>query len=212
MKAGKNTVSNTHVQIPQSKKNPRIRGRKQGYSLNESRTKAEPGMNAQFTTQCDSCQASKAVISVKSDAMGLLKRQCKTSWIIAMMCRESGCRVSEALQAWGTDINKSGRWLIRSKKKGRNRIANLSNQIIDSLHGIGRPVELFAHTNRFYVYRQFKKAGIEIEIEGYERKRVTHAFRHEYASQIHELSKDESVIADSLGHKSKSSQKSYIHE
>lgn len=213
MKASKTTISKTHVQIPESKKNPRGVGSKQGYALNESRNKTESDMNALFTTQCGLQSAKKGNISINSEALGALKRQCKTSWIIAMMCKESGCRVSEALQAWGTDINKSGRWLIRSKKKGKNRIVNLSNQIIDNLHGVGRPVELFGHTNRFYVYRQFKKAGIILELDGYERARVTHAFRHEYANQLQELTKDERVIADGMGHKSNESQKSYIrHE
>lgn len=110
---------------------------------------------------------------------------------------------------WGTDINMNGKVLIRSKKSGNNRIANISTQYIKEIYRAGQPCELIQDKDRFYFYREFKKVGIILSIEGYKRDRVTHAFRHEYTKEIRTLTSEKVVIKNALGHKSEKSQENY---
>lgn len=192
------------------KKNPRGVGKRQGYGLNENRNNTESGISALSNTQCELQALPREEISINNVIMEQLKRRDKDCYIVARLMSETGCRISEVLNMWGTDITKEGRVLIRAKKGGNNRVVNVSREFIREISRAGQSCELIQDKDRFYFYREFKKAGIVLELKGYKRARVTHAFRHEYANQIKNLSRDKDVTKVAMGHKSIKSQDYYV--
>ena len=182
---------------------------KQNYKLGRDCNKTKSVSDALMFRECEKKSSMGEAVLCSESAFEALKRKDIDLYIVARMLSETGCRISEVLQMWGTDINMSGKVLIRSKKKGNNRVCNISNQFIKEIPRAGQSCELIQDKDRFYFYREFKKVGISLSIEGYERNRVTHAFRHEYTKQIRTLTTEKDVIKNALGHKSEKSQENY---
>ena len=59
------------------------------------------------------------------------------------------------------------------------------------------------------MYRVCRSYGLQLQVAGQRKKSVTHAFRHNYASQLLKLQTSENLAGRSLGHKSNNSILSY---
>lgn len=125
----------------------------------------------------------------------------------------SGMRISEVLRIKGTDITINRTlFYIASKSKAR-----CSVQIVDSWDYyskyVGKPVYLFAHFSRFYIYRQMKAIGLSVKFGANCNSSVTHLGRHITALNAQGATQNSKDAQRVLNHKSINSTKHYLtHE
>src|SRR6516225_2984973 len=120
-----------------------------------------------------------------------------------------GCRVSEVLNIRGCDIDKTGRIQIFGLKGSANRII-VDSEVKDFWLTVRNPSQYKVFEfNRQYMWRLFKECGIRVEMEGQERARVTHAFRHVVAKEVSTIADNLTDVRDFMGRKWESSTKNY---
>jgi len=130
---------------------------------------------------------------------------------VAYLLHVSGCRVSEILGIRSFDVSNSGMIKIRGAKGSSDRLINAGLVKSFLLGCKSNSVHPFANLNRFYVYREFKKVGLQYQFIGSSKNSVTHIFRH--ASNLNAKSLDTDILVRSqhLGHKSTKSTQHYEH-
>lgn len=121
-----------------------------------------------------------------------------------------GLRVSEVLGIRSNDLLSSHRIRIRSGKGSLKRVIchNDSTNYLDSCRLVGKSP--FFDYSRFFVYRAYKKLGIDFSFGNGKHRSVTHAPRHFAALEIHQALKNKKIVSDFLRHKSVNSVESYI--
>lgn len=140
-----------------------------------------------------------------------IKKQDLKLWYLIQFMIASACRISEVLSIIPSRITRTGHVKLIASKGSTNRIvfAGLAAEyMIKSKANNASPFEGWS---RFYVYRQFKKYGIQSQYHGRKNKSVTHSIRHTVALAN---AKEAFEISDTqlqLGHKSTKSTK-YYHE
>lgn len=120
-----------------------------------------------------------------------------------------GLRVSEMLSITPRDIDELGRVRIKSLKNGVPRIVDTGANSDQFKVWRASGYIPWRTWTRFFVYRQFKKYGIQIEVAGNEKKSVTHALRHVSAQVSATIDSDLQATKSHLGHKSISNTEIY---
>ena len=118
-------------------------------------------------------------------------------------------RVSEMLELGGQRINSNGSFNIYSKKS--KKVITLTvysaENYAEHFKLMGAPLNTI--TDRFYLYKLYKRLGFYYKRPGGKNNSVTHAIRHMTAQEIRRNKQDEDFITDQLHHKSKKSRNSY---
>ena len=122
-------------------------------------------------------------------------------YYLSLLMLANGLRISEALSI---DLRNSvgfKKVLVRGLKGSEDRIIDLS--IIDAFVSSwgSVPGPLFAHLDRYYVYRCFKKCGIEFKSISSSKYSVTHSLRHLHVQGLRSNNISEVIISNEIGHK-----------
>lgn len=118
-------------------------------------------------------------------------------------------RISEVLAINCKNIDDSGRIYIQCKK-GSQPIVIFDLQLSSIFMYYKRNnIEPFETLDRFFIYRIYKKIGIQHSSSGIINKSVTHAFRHITAKEIRIQGNTDDYVSSALHHKSSKSQQSY---
>jgi site-specific recombinase XerD len=124
----------------------------------------------------------------------------------------NGCRISEILNIAPNQITGQGQVLIKGKKNSADRIIVAVKCRDYLLRCRAGKVYPFQNFSRFFVYREFKKMGIDYKFEGKCRNSVTHAFRHNLVRDLQSEGIEREVYSHHIGHKSLNSTKSYEYK
>lgn len=123
----------------------------------------------------------------------------------------SGCRISEALSLKANDITYTGAVFVRAKKGSNDRVISGGLATSYLINCKKRKQSPWDGWSRHYVYREFKKLGICVTINGAKNNKITHAFRHQLAKSIKANDMNQDVTKLALGHKNLKSTE-YYHE
>lgn len=178
-------------------------------NLGKHRIEAVPSSSAQYIKLCERVRniiSENSSFSINIDAN---KNQNDILNLIILLQYYYGMRISEVLNIRISEL-KIGRFCIVKGLKGSHDILISDDLLIDVLtyyKNIG--LEVFEGISRFYVYREFKKMGIQINGGGKVNLAVTHSFRHNLAKDLRDSGYKDEDVTLALHHKSKSSQKNY---
>jgi len=123
-----------------------------------------------------------------------------------------GLRITEVLGIKCIDILRNNQLRIRGAKKSENRIVTpvkYTEYFRKCKEGGANPFDV---VNRFYIYREYKKYGINLIYNSNQHNAVTHALRY---LLIKMYDKENISIADiqrEIGHKSVKSTKIYVNK
>ncbi|MCP3925073.1 MAG: site-specific integrase [Desulfobacterales bacterium] len=112
----------------------------------------------------------------------------------------SGLRITEMLNIKMKDIDSQGRIRIRSLKGSKKRLIQCVYHVDRLLHVRLHKNEIFESTNRFYLYREFKKNGFMCKSKTSKNHSVTHYFRYLYIYRMHNDGYSVVDIAEEIGH------------
>jgi integrase len=164
---------------------------------------------AQNDTLCEPSNQVAALARAVIDQVEHIKQFDLNTHIFAKTMLVGGLRVSEMLAITPRDIDELGRVKIKSLKGGSPRLVDTGmNADQFKVWRISGYLPWRTWT-RFFVYRQFKKYGIQIDIEGNGKKSVTHALRHVSAQVSATIDPDLEATKAHLGHKSISNTEIY---
>ena len=122
---------------------------------------------------------------------------------------QTGCRITEALNICPGDLSVNGLVLVRGLKKSQDRVCYIA-ELLPLIHkSLSTGNKLFFSMNRFTAYRLLKSIGIQKLKKGRERESVTHIFRDQHAKNIRDLTNNESVLSQQLGHKNQRNSEYY---
>lgn len=142
---------------------------------------------------------------VSSSKLSMIKRQNAKLYYLIEFMHASGCRISEALRLLPVDITYSGHVKIKASKGSANRIvfSGFAREYMISCKS--NNVSPWAGYSRFFVYREFRKMGLMVQVSGNKNKSVTHAIRHVVAESMERAGMQLKDTAQLLGHKSENS-------
>jgi len=122
---------------------------------------------------------------------------------------QTGCRITEALNICPQDLSPNGMVLVKGLKKSQDRVCYIPElqPLINKSLSTGN--KLFFSMNRFTAYRLLKSIGIQKLKKGRERESVTHIFRDQHAKNIRDLTSNEIVLSQQLGHKNQRNSEYY---
>ncbi len=150
----------------------------------QDRTRPAPSPTAQYTTVCapgtDRVVTSDTIIQLLSQ----VREKNSILHAIGYLLFTYGLRVSEVLSIQATHLRNGEKIWIGGKKRSGDRYINYSeirNVIIPRSKSSG---QIFQGYSRFWVYREFKKLGIVLVLDGGKKKAVTHAGRHLVAREL----------------------------
>lgn len=129
--------------------------------------------------------------------------------LVVWLLYHTGARISEVLRLKSSDITKDWFVKINAVKGSRSRIVKVEKPPFKVIINYNLNYYLFPELSRFYMYRVCRSYGLQLQVAGQRKKSVTHAFRHNYASQLLKLQTSENLAGRSLGHKSNNSILSY---
>jgi integrase len=179
--------------------------------VNLTKHRIEPisSLSAQSIKLCD------RIRELKSDNCSLnIKKQSNqnqnaTLNLIILLQHQYGLRISEVLNIRMSEL-KIGRFCIIKGLKGSHDILINDNLIIE-IFAYYKSInfEVFEGISRFFVYREFKKLGIQSSGGGNKNLAITHSFRHGLAKDLRNSGYMDQDITLALHHKSKKSQENY---
>jgi integrase len=142
--------------------------------------------------------------------LGRIRLQSVKLYLCSDLLLTYGLRVSEVLSLTGSDISKSGRVRVISKKNSEIRVIHHYELCHYFAHLIGSRNLLFSEYDRFYIYRVFRRQGLSGLFGENKNKSVTHLGRHLVGLDISDSFGDVSVVKSYLGHKSINSSNHYV--
>lgn len=176
------------------------------------RTKSEPKPCTQNTKLCGIGEVQYGYPTEALTSIEAVSRVDTRVGKLYAILLATGCRVSEVLSIAPHHITLSGTFAIKGSKGSGSRVYKVS-EVCDYMKECKRlNVYPFATINRFYVYRLFKKLGIQHKFEGNEKYSVTHLPRHIAAIEAKEITGIEGIVQDRLRHKSSNNAKFYEKE
>lgn len=129
--------------------------------------------------------------------------------IIDMQVRH-GLRISKVLRITKLDLISIDKIRIKASKRGTDRLISYRDTF-GYLDFCKKTSSMpFKDYDRFFLYRAYRKEGIALFHDKDKKYSVTHAFRHLLVNQLVSEIEDNSLISDSIGHKSKKSLDNYI--
>jgi len=174
------------------------------------RVKSEVNLPAQSTNLCVPGNSHKVDFNQILLNIEKIKNYNNIVYYVANIQFELGLRVSEVLSISFSDILPSGHFYLKGSKGSKNRVyfCTATSSYFSKCAQSG--CEPFSGYNRYFIYRTYKKFGINFQFQGSKKQSVTHAFRHAVANEIYNNSKDMETVGDFLRHKSKNSTKYYV--
>jgi len=175
----------------------------------KNRTKVVQKSTAQSNNLCDDSSSESASFEWSLITFQKLMRRSHELAFLFLFQYETGCRISEVLDISYGDILSDGSVKIQGKKGSEARIitaGRCASWLIKCKKARCSP---FRNFNRFFVYREYVKAGITFQSENSERKSVTHALRQKKAEVIRNETKDKELISKALNHKNPKNEKFY---
>lgn len=140
----------------------------------------------------------------------LLKNQYPTLYIVYLLQKKYSLRITEVLSIKHQNITKKGNALVLGCKGSCNKFIDLDeakDYFIDCKKRSFNPFLLY---DRYFVYRVYKKLGINSEYAYGSKVAVTHGFRYAKAQEIKEIDETLDTAQLVLGHKSQNSTKHYV--
>jgi integrase len=165
------------------------------------RSKAELKPIAQTNSLCDGESIGFGSYEWSVLTEQKISKVCKELAMLFVFQYESGCRISECLQASYENITRTGSIKIVGNKGSKTRIvecSRIADYLIKCKRNKKNPFDLF---NRFFIHRQYVKFGIIFQSEKSKKKSTTHALRQLKAESIRQITDESELISDSLGQK-----------
>jgi integrase len=172
-------------------------------------TKPIPKPSAQIKTLCDDGQEQDATTKRLLELVTKMKPYSNQLYYIAVLMIEGSLRVSEALAIEPRHITASGKVLVKSLKKGEERLisAGDAKEFLLKCRNVNRIP--FEGCSRFWVYREFKKFGIQFQSSTSSKASVTHAIRHIITASNRTVTNSNQVLAKELGHRNLTTNQRY---
>jgi integrase len=164
---------------------------------------------AQTNTLCNLPTSTKQQFDTLLLLLANIKMKEPIMYYLCEIMLAGSCRVSEVLAINYSDFKTTKQLLIRGKKGSGNRLISISESRIYLEKCKENKVNPFAHFDRFYVYRQFKKYGIGGQFDGSQKMAITHYFRQLSLRILQMEGVNQEDRMKQAGHKSKSSTKYY---
>lgn len=173
------------------------------------RTKSVSSPTAHTNKQCDVPNEIEQGYDELVKRIEVMKEENKVVSVVAELMSIGSLRVSEVLRIDYNDLTRTGQLLIRGSKGSSDKLINVGScrEYLNKCRL--NQYKPFAGIDRFYVYRQFKKYGIEFQFEGKSKRSVTHVFRQINNRILQKEGIDESLRRSNLGHKGKTAIKYY---
>jgi integrase len=172
-------------------------------------TKAIPKPTAQIKTLCDDGKEQEANTKRLLELISRMKASSHQLYYIGILMIEGSLRVSEALAIQAKDITPAGKILIKSLKKGEQRLISSGEAKEFILNCKKFNIMPFEGCSRFWVYREFKKFGINFQSQTSSKASVTHAIRHIITASNRTVTSSNQVLAKELGHKNLTTNQKY---
>lgn len=164
---------------------------------------------AQTATLCQPGKLSILPESIQLPALEDKRTELGGYYFVAIIQLRAGCRISEVLQIRYSDIILPDRVLVRGLKGSRNKLVSVPECTQIFAKCVEHKFNPFANYNRFTAYRNYKRAGIMLYNDTGKKAKVTHAFRHKLVEDLRQLTENEVIIQDTIGHNSIKSQIHY---
>lgn len=173
------------------------------------RTKPVPTPSAQYTTLGGGQRVLEQSTDSYLSTLETIKNKNPILHAIGWLLFTYGLRVSEVLNIQGTHLRNGQKIWIPGLKRSGDRYINYSyiSSVILSMGKNSR--QIFEGYSRHWVYREFKKLGIEIEVKKGGKKAVTHAGRHLVAQELKSSGDPVTSIQGFYQHKSVKSTEHY---
>ena len=175
-------------------------------------SKSVLNLPAQYVTLC--CQDTEQ--SLSEVALKTITTKYQSSrhymYVIGVLIFRYGLRVSEVLNIRYSDVRVGHKLFIHGAKKSNNRLLDIYE--LNDFFCLDRSNTsyIFTGISRFFIYREFKKLGIGISIEGNKKLAVTHAGRHLLMQELKNSGDSTDDLQRYIGHKSINSTKCYTQE
>lgn len=177
-----------------------------------NRTKPVLTPLAQYTTLCGPGSGSSQDTDRILTTLAGIKNKNPILHAVGWLLFTYGLRVSEVLGIRSEHLRNGEKIWIGGKKRSGDRYINYSEirSIIRSRSMIKGYI--FEGYNRFWVYRELKKLGVVVSIEGNKKKAVTHAGRHLNAQELKRAGDSITAIQSFYQHKSQKSTEYYANK
>jgi len=172
-------------------------------------TNSVPTTVAQNKTRCEFQETAVLEIATLLDRVARIKNQYPQMYYLCTVMIEGSLRVSEALAIRPQDITPTGKILIKSLKKGNERLISSGDAKDFILRCRANNTMPFQGWSRFFVYREFKKLGIYFQSSTSSKPSVTHAIRHIITASNRSVTNSNEVLAQELGHKNQKTNQRY---
>lgn len=173
------------------------------------RDKSDLTPSAQDVTSCVPASAREKVLTNVATAISLMKRQNPALYVVLDLQLHHALRISEVLGIKLHDISPRGFIKIKGLKGSYDRIVIPVHSIdlVKKYRQIGK--NPFIDLDRYYVYREYKKLGIQVYLKENKKYAVTHLFRYLNTNHLFNEFGEGSEIQTYIGHKSPSMTRRY---
>lgn len=178
-------------------------------SADKKDTKPVPSPFAHTTKLCAADERYLQLVKSIELRKSTILNQDYLLWYIIEGLLYNGCRVSEILSIKSGDITMIGTVKINAKKGSHNRIIHFQEATEYLKQCRLNKVEPFSLYNRYYIYRQLKKYGIELTTGNSSKNSVTHCFRHLFVNAARQEDIQSETIQAAVGHKNKGNTERY---
>lgn len=186
-----------------AQKNNRVR------NIFERQKKTASKASAQNTTLCELPERLVRLTKAVKTATGRDSNWPVELKVILLLQCAFGLRISEVLSIRPYDLLAGNRIRIISKKKSNPRIIVYADSYGYLQKCKSLSLTPFRSYNRFWIYRQYKQAGIFLEVNSSSKLAVTHSLRHLLIQSLQHEDIDISLSASFLGHKDEKNTKIY---
>lgn len=164
---------------------------------------------AQYARQCEQANDRQSHKSTIASAIQKFKIENYTLYVCLILQYQYGLRISELLNARYSDIRRKSFLLIKGLKRSNDRLIDISS-VINFVNTENKTTAfIFSGISRFYVYREYKKVGIEFLFGENKKQSVTHALRHLMISEMRAENVETKTTQALVGHKSQKSTEHY---
>jgi site-specific recombinase XerD len=165
------------------------------------RTKSGITPHAQTVTLCNSGSREDILEFIPPSELDRMKKESIRLFYLLQFLLSSACRISEALKIKPNDITQLGHVNIKALKGSNDRIISggMSSEYLIKCKK--NNISPWGEWSRFFVYHQFKKYNVGIQIQGTTKRAVTHAPRHIVSSAIKKANMNQELSKQALGHK-----------
>lgn len=178
-------------------------------STSKRKVKVEPSSNAQTNKLCELGETLAMDYSWAIDIaekLGAMNKELKYMFLFQYSC---SLRISEVLSIKYENITISGDVKIEGAKGSKQRIVSGGEASLWLIQAKKDKRNPFSTFNRFFVYRAYKKLGINFQSSNSVKSSVTHSIRHAKAKLARENNFSNEDISQILNHSNPKNQSYY---